>query len=144
MAENKTEEQINPAYDDTQSIVDALLGRRIVKLEKPPVSAYSMGEAQILLDDGTVLLLEGHDGGCSCSAGCYSLEYLASLGDVDNIITDVEFYNDPASDYTGGDGNYSIFVFADNKKINLATFEGSDGNGYYGTGYYVTVRKPRY
>lgn len=143
MTENKTEEQINPAYDDTQSIVDALLGRRIVKLEKPPVSAYSMGEAQILLDDGTVLLLEGHDGGC-CSAGCYSLEYLASLGDVDNIITNVEFYNDPASDYTGGDGNYSIFVFADNKKINLATFEGSDGNGYYGTGYYVTVRKPRY
>ena len=63
---------------------------------------------------------------------------------MDNIITNVEFYNDPASDYTGGDGNYSIFVFADNKKINLATFEGSDGNGYYGTGYYVTVRKPRY
>ena len=141
MTENTTEEQINPAYDDTQSIVDALLGRRIVKLEKPPVSAYSMGEAQILLDDGTVLLLEGHDGGC-CSAGCYSLEFLASLGDVDNIITNVEFYNDPASDYTGGEGNYSIFVFADNKKINLATFEGSDGNGYYGTGYYVTVRKP--
>ena len=73
MNENKTEEQINPAYDDTQSIVDALLGRRIVKLEKHTVSAYSMGKAQILLDDGTVLLLEGHDGGCFCSAGCYSL-----------------------------------------------------------------------
>ena len=138
MTENKTEEQINPAYEDTQSIVDALLGRRIVKLEKPPVSAYSMGKAQILLDDGTVLLLEGRDGGCACSAGCYSLEHLASLGDVDNIITNVVFHNDPQEDK----GEYSIFVFADNKKINLATFEGHDGNGYYGTGYYITVRKP--
>ena len=138
MTENKTEEQINPAYEDTQSIVDALLGRRIVKLEKPPVSAYSMGKAQILLDDGTVLLLEGRDGGCACSAGCYSLEHLASLGDVDNIITNVVFHNDPQED----NGEYSIFVFADNKKINLATFEGHDGNGYYGTGYYITVRKP--
>ncbi len=144
MTENKTEEQINPAYDDTQSIVDALLGRRIVKLEKPPVSAYSMGKAHILLDDGTVLLLEGHDGGCSCSAGCYSLEHLASLGEVDNIITNVVFHNDPACDYGDGEGVYSIFVYANNKKINLVTFEGSDGNGYYGTGYYVTVRKPRY
>ena len=142
MTENKTEEQINPAYDDTQSIVDALLGRRIVKLEKPPVSAYSMGKAQILLDDGTVLLLEGRDGGCACSAGCYSLEHLASLGDVDNIITNVVFHNDPAADPQEDKGEYSIFVFADNKKINLATFEGHDGNGYYGTGYYITVRKP--
>ena len=142
MTENMTEEQINPAYEDTQSIVDALLGRRIVKLEKPPVSAYSMGKAQILLDDGTVLLLEGRDGGCACSAGCYSLEHLASLGDVDNIITNVVFHNDPAADPQEDKGEYSIFVFADNKKINLATFEGHDGNGYYGTGYYITVRKP--
>ena len=142
MTENMTEEQINPAYEDTQSIVDALLGRRIVKLEKPPVSAYSMGKAQILLDDGTVLLLEGRDGGCACSAGCYSLEHLASLGDVDNIITNVVFHNDPAADPQEDMGEYSIFVFADNKKINLATFEGHDGNGYYGTGYYITVRKP--
>lgn len=142
MTENKTEEKINPAYEDTQSIVDALLGRRIVKLEKPPVSAYSMGKAQILLDDGAVLLLEGRDGGCACSAGCYSLEHLASLGDVDNIITNVVFHNDPAADPQEDKGEYSIFVFADNKKINLATFEGHDGNGYYGTGYYITVRKP--
>ena len=144
MTENKTEEQINPANDDTQSIVDALLGRRIVKLEKPPVSAYSMGKAQILLNDGTVLLLERHDGGCSCYAGCYSLKHLASLGEVDNIITKVVFHNYHAWDYGDGEGVYSIFVYADNKKINLVTFEGSDGNGYYGTGYYVTVRKPRY
>ena len=89
-----------------------------------------------------MLLLEGRDGGCACSAGCYSLEHLASLGDVDNIITNVVFHNDPAADPQEDKGEYSIFVFADNKKINLATFEGHDGNGYYDTGYYITVRKP--
>ena len=61
---------------------------------------------------------------------------------MDNIITNVVFHNDPACDYGDGEGVYSIFVYAENKKINLVTFEGSDGNGYYGTGYYVTVRKP--
>jgi hypothetical protein len=31
---------------------------------------------------------------------------------------------------------------ADNEQINVATFEGSDGNGYYGTGFSITVLKP--
>ena len=66
----------------------------------------------------------------------------SSLGEVDNIITNVVFHNDPAAYPQEDKGEYSIFVFADNKKINLATFEGHDGNGYYGTGYYITVRKP--
>ena len=137
-----TEMQYNPAYDDTQHIVDTLLGRRIVQIIDKDPQKYAMREAEIVLDDGTSLLLEGHDGGCVCSAGCYDLEHLASLSEVDNIITKVEFYNDPAEDGGNGEGVYSIFVFADNQKINLATFVGSDGNGYYGTGYYITVRKP--
>ena len=141
MTTNTTSE-INPAYEDTSSVEDILLGRRIVGIVDKGDGKSRMGEAEILLDDGTVLFLEGHDGGCFCPAGCYTLQHLASLNEVDNIITKVEFYNNPASDYSGGEGVYSIFVFVDNKKINLATFEGSDGNGYYGSGYYITVRKP--
>jgi len=26
--------------------------------------------------------------------------------------------------------------------INLATFEGDDGNGYYGSGYDIRIKKP--
>lgn len=41
-----------------------------------------------------------------------------------------------------GARQYKIFVFADNQQINLATFEGTDGNGYYGTGYCIEVFDP--
>lgn len=46
---------------------------------------------------------------------------------------------DPPDDKYGRSGAYQIFVFADNRPINLATFEGDDGNGYYGTGFWVEV-----
>jgi hypothetical protein len=42
-------------------------------------------------------------------------------------------------DYHVGDGYYRIFVFADNRRINVASFDGSDGNGYYGTGWWLAV-----
>jgi len=94
----------------------------------------------LLLDDGTLLRLVGNDGGCSCGAGDYDL---TALNGVENIITAVEFEDEPGGDgERGSEGAYRIFVFAGNEHINLATFEGSDGNGYYGTGYHVMVRLP--
>ena len=94
----------------------------------------------LLLDDGTLVRLVGNDGGCACSAGCYDL---TTLNGVENIITSVEFEDSPDDDYLDlGDGTYKIFVFAGEQRINLATFEGSDGNGYYGTGYHIMVRFP--
>ena len=35
---------------------------------------------------------------------------------------------------------YSIYVYAEQPQL-LAEFEGSDGNGYYGTGFTITVSK---
>lgn len=112
---------------DADAITALLMGRTVVK-----VSA-----SELLLDNGTRLTLVGNDGGCSCSAGCYDL---TELNGCDNVITNVELFNSPDSEYgDGGEGVYKIFVYADNEKINLATFEGTDGNGYYGTGYSITV-----
>lgn len=117
--------------DSHEAIRAVLLGRTVTKV----------AEDQLQLDDGTVLTLTGNDGGCACSAGCYDL---TELNGCDNIITAVEFVNDPGGDDYEGDheGVYEIFVFADNQKINLATFCGTDGNGYYGTGYSIHVQKP--
>lgn len=133
-------------HDDQDKIVDLLMGRRVEKVD---------GE-HIRLDDGTVIKAIGHDGGCACSAGCYDLSV---LNGVDNIITRVEFDYCPTGDFEGwGDeptaaqkcphgpnedrwqGHYRIFVFADNEQVNLMQFDGSDGNGYYGTGYEIVVR----
>jgi hypothetical protein len=116
---------------DAAEIEKLLLGRRVV-------NAALDGEiGRLWLDDGTVLRLEGNDGGCACSAGCYDLTVLSR---VDNVITRVELHNSPDGDGLHGEGVYSIFVYADNEKINLATFTGSDGNGYYGTGYTIHVK----
>jgi hypothetical protein len=117
----------NPLNEaDKQEITDLLTGRKVVKV----------ADDTLRLDDGRVLRLVGNDGGCACSAGCYDL---TALNGVDNVITKVEFEDSPSGDDEEGEGFYKIFVFADNERINLATFEGSDGNGYYGTGYAIHV-----
>jgi hypothetical protein len=113
--------------DAATKIKDLLIGRRVAKV----------ADNQIQLDDGRVLEFSGNEGCGGCSSGWYEL---AALNDVDNVITSVEFEDAPADDGDDHDGTYKIFVFADNKRINLATFEGSDGNGYYGTGYSIRVK----
>lgn len=120
---------------DRREIGNLLVGHRVTRVS----------EDTLLLDDGTLLRLAGHDGGCACSAGCYEL---TELNGVDNIITAVELLDHPSGDdhWIPGedlrDGYYEIFVFADNVKVNLATFTGDDGNGYYGTGYTIHVTPP--
>lgn len=61
------------------------------------------------------------------------------LGQVENVITNVEVDENPG-EYNNNDyGYYRIFVYAGEEKIMLASFEGSDGNGYYGTGWWLRV-----
>lgn len=128
-------------YDDDK-IAALLVGRKIVHAEMNGEYIGVEGryngvpEGLLVLDDGTKLYLTGNDGGCGCSAGCYPL---SEVSKVDNIITSAGVYSSPDDDYDPGEGVYQIFVLADNEKVNVATFEGSDGNGYYGTGFHVTV-----
>lgn len=129
---------------DQEAITALLMGHKVVKVD---------GE-HLMLDDGTVIKAIGHDGGCSCSAGCYDL---ADLNGVDNIITRVEYDYHPDGDDSWDDkptaaqtcehgpseryeGHYRVFVYAENQKINLMSFNGTDGNGYYGTGFEILVR----
>ncbi len=130
-----TEPTTTYSHHQQDDITALLLGRTVTKVD----------EDTLRLDDGRVLKLKGNDGGCSCSDGDYDL---TELNGTDNVITKVEFDDNPDFDgrfvdeYDEG-GYYRIFVYADNKKINLATFSGSDGNGYYGTGYQIEVQVGR-
>lgn len=99
-------------------------------------SVTKVGEDTLELSDGTRLRLGGNEGGCACSAGDYELTRLSGC---ENIITNVEVDARPASDYEDGEGIYRLFVYAANQQIELAAFEGDDGNGYYGTGFWVEV-----
>ena len=127
--------------DDQAEISSLLMGHKVTKVD---------GE-HLLLDSGVTIKAIGHDGGCACSAGCYDLSV---LNGVDNIITRVEYDYQPAGDWEPAErighpddpedkwtGFYRVFVFAENQQINLMQFDGSDGNGYYGTGFELLVRE---
>lgn len=128
-----------------ERLSEILVGRRIVASEKGPMTVpgredwyHDTAEGMLTLDDGTKLYLTGNKGGCSCSAGDYELTDLAT---VDNVITSARIESNPDDDWDneGAGGVYKIFVIADATEINVATFEGSDGNGYYGSGFQLYV-----
>ena len=87
-----------------------------------------------------ILEVIANEGCGGCSNGWYSI---TKLNEVDNAITDVQFICDDIepnekNDYS--DTSYKIFVFCEDTRINLLQVDGSDGNGYYGTGYTITVK----
>ncbi len=122
-------------HDQHDEIRALLIGRRVVEVGgRPGVGGH---HGSLTLDDGTVLDLEGNQ-------DCCAYYDITELNAVDNIITSVEFEEDPAGDdYPKGQGVYRIFVFAENREINLVRFDGTDSNGYYGTGYTITVKEPK-
>ena len=114
---------------DEKEIKELLIGRK-VKVE---------GD-NLILDNGIILEVITNEGCGGCSNGWYSI---TKLNEVDNAITDVQFICDDIepnekNDYS--DTSYKIFVFCEDTRINLLQVDGSDGNGYYGTGYTITVK----
>lgn len=107
-------------------------------------SVDKVADDHLVLDDGTLFRVVPNNGGCSCGAGDYDLTV---LNRVENVITKVEFDYRPTGDDHRVDerwadsGYYRIFVFAGDEKVNLLQVDGDDGNGYYGTGFSLLVRK---
>lgn len=120
---------------------EKVIGARITE-DAPPDSWASGPTGYLTLSNGLTLTVWGNDGGCACSAGCYPL---SELNACDNIITNVEIDEHPSGDgfeeneEEDEGGYYRIFVYAENRRIRLASFDGSDENGYYGTGWWLAV-----
>lgn len=116
---------------------DLLFGRKIVsakRVEASPSNNYA--EGQLVLDNGTILLVGGNDGCGGCPSGTY---WLTDLNTADNAISNVVVEEEFTGKYED-DGFYRIFVIAEDQNRHLvASFEGSDGNGYYGSGYWISV-----
>lgn len=123
------------SYDDTDALREAMFGRSVVSVQINH-DDYSP-EGRVLLDDGTELILQGNYGGCSCGGGDYALTRLNDMPI--NGITNVEIDVD---EHDGYSLTYRIFVLAQDQRFELAAFEGHDGSGYYGTGFWFTVNAP--
>lgn len=117
-------------------IKELLLGHKIVADEN---------NDSLILDNGVVLQINPNIGCYGCESGNYYLEHIAS---VNNAITNVEFVNDYEvndDDYYDEEDyyqHYRIFVIADGVTTELLDVYGTDGNGYYGTGYTIDVYIP--
>ncbi len=117
--------------NDENKIRDLLLGHRVAMVDG----------RHLELDDGTVMKLVANEGCGGCNSGWYNL---TALNGCDNVITAVEFDNETVALDEWGEGEqvYSVFVVAEDKRINLYAVSGDNGNGYYGTGYRMLVRFP--
>lgn len=128
---------------------ELLIGKTVVQAETDANPLEDWGDVQtgrLTLSDGTVLKIQGNMGCGGCDAGWYLLK---DLSECPNIITNVEVENRPdtsercsvCGEYYGCDhrGWYRVFVVTEDRRITLASFEGTDGNGYYGTGWWLEV-----
>lgn len=119
-------------YEDKfeKDIESLLLYRKIIRAEKT-----SEQKAEIELDNGIILDIEGNEGCGVCDNGWYYIDFVNVCGGViTKVETDEEYDN-----VNYGIGTFKIYVYAENKKINILSVSGYD-NGYYGTGYSLTVR----
>lgn len=91
----------------------------------------------LVLDNGIMLQINPNIGCGGCESGNYYLEHIAS---VNNAITNVEFVEEFEDDCYYK--HYKIFVIADGMTTELLDVYGTDGNGYYGTGYTIDVYLP--
>jgi hypothetical protein len=111
-----------------KEIEELLLGHKIVADENNDT---------LILDNGVVLQINPNIGCGGCESGNYYLEHIAS---VNNAITNVEFVEEFEDDCYYE--HYKIFVIADGMTTELLDVYGTDGNGYYGTGYTIDVYLP--
>lgn len=113
--------------NDRDKITELLMGRKVTKVD----------DDLLLLDSGQTVRVLGNQGGCCCSAGDYDL---TTLNGVDNVITRVEFdYQPGGDDQAASGGFYRVYVFCGDQRVNLLQVDGSDGNGWYGTGFELVI-----
>ncbi len=98
------------------------------------VRITSINEELIVLEDGTSIEIEINEGCEGCSNGWSELS-VAKSANPDAAIMNVEYVEDRKS-YD----KFKIFIYlANNETIELDGDEGI-GNGYYGSGFWVTVK----
>lgn len=100
----------------------------------------------ITLDNGTELHIQGNEGCGGYGNGWYWLEQVYKQGSRRTRIMSAYVAYDEEDKDEEGPSVYTIFVMVDGNptQLPLATVRGSDGNGYYGTGFTLTatIQKP--
>lgn len=119
---------------------DFLIGKSIIKVEegyiKDEYGNYADGYI-LTCKDGTIIEVLTNEGCGGCSNGWSSFEDLKKLEENNNVITNVETrYIDDGYE----DDEFIMFVYYEDGSINKIKGDDGYGNGYYGGGFYISIK----
>ena len=146
---------IESFYGDPQDVPDPdkpdtlglLIGRYVTNIETGTFITDSWMEdcekpqALLTLDDGTQLVAMGRGGGCVCGQGDFEFTKAFYQGSptarIMNAMVEMESkdWHDMGISATG----FKVFVIVEDEKLPLLEFDGYEGDGYYGRGFWLTA-----
>lgn len=146
---------IESFYRDPQDAPDTekpdtlglLIGRYVTNIETGTFITDSWMEdceksqALLTLDDGTQLVAMGRGGGCVCGQGDFEFTKAFYQGSptarIMNAMVEMEGadWYDMDISATG----FKVFVIVEDEKLPLLEFDGYEGDGFYGRGFWLAV-----
>ena len=142
-------------YGDPQDAPDTekpdtlglLIGRYVTNIETGTFITDSWMEdceksqALLTLDDGTQLVAMGRGGGCVCGQGDFEFTKAFYQGSPTARIMNamVEMEGDEWYDMDISATCFKVFVMVEDEKLPLLEFDGYEGDGFYGRGFWLTV-----
>ncbi|EOI9067843.1 TPA: hypothetical protein ACF4WU_002000 [Streptococcus pyogenes] len=115
-------------HDLAELLEEKLVGKRL----------KSIDDEKIVLADGTVIKIELNEGCGGCGNGWSELNITTENSNLESAVMGVEY----TEKYSEWDDEFKIFVYmTDNSVIEIYGYDGV-GNGYYGYGFWVTVKNP--
>ena len=114
-----------------------LIGKSIMKVEDKKLKdkyGYYVDGYVLTCKDGTIIEVENNEGCGGCGNGWSSFEDLKKLEENGNIITNIETKYDKWGD------EFIMFIYYEDNTINQLKGDDGYGNGWYGGGFYVTIK----
>lgn len=118
---------------------DFLIGKSIIKVEEKQVKdeyGYNVDGYILTCKDGTIIEIATNEGCGGCSNGWSSFEDLKKLEENNNVITNIE--TEYEKDWH--EDEFTMFIYYEDNTINQIKGDDGYGNGYYGGGFYITIK----
>lgn len=134
----------DPENPDTLGL---LIGRYVTNIETgtfitdPWMEDCEKSQALLTLDDGTQLVAMGRGGGCVCGQGDFEFTKAFYQGSPTARIMNamVEMDGNEWYDMDISATCFKVFVIVEDEKLPLLEFDGYEGDGFYGRGFWLTV-----
>ena len=118
---------------------DFLIGKSIIKVEEKQVKDDINEEVDgyvLTCKDGTIIEIATNEGCGGCSNGWSSFNGIKKLEENNNVITSIEVkYNSKL-----WQDEFIMYVYYEDSSINILNGDDGYGNGYYGGGFYITIK----